>query len=101
MGLCFINISPLNQRVKPIKSVLKGLDIRSIAHVVDDIWLISVDDEVNKKKGIVLYHESTESQRLIKETTPHFVYRIEKISNEKYLFEYTKGVNLLTAFTDV
>lgn len=29
------------------------------------------------------------------------MYRIEKISNEKYLFEYTKGVNLLTAFTDV
>ena len=31
MGLCFINISPLNQRVKPIKSALKGLDIRSPA----------------------------------------------------------------------
>ena len=61
MGLCFINISPLNQRVKPIKSVLKGLDIRSIAHVVDDNWLISFDDEVNKKKGIVLYHEGTDS----------------------------------------
>jgi hypothetical protein len=61
MGLCFINISPLNQRVKPIKSVLKGLDIRSITHVVDEFWLISVDDEVNKKKGIVLYHEGTDS----------------------------------------
>jgi hypothetical protein len=61
MGLCFINISPLNQRVKPIKSVLKGLDIRSIAHVADDTWLISCDDEVNKKKGIVLYNEATDS----------------------------------------
>ena len=28
------------------------------------------------------------------------MYRIEKISNEKYLFEYTKGVNLLTTFID-
>lgn len=61
MGLCFVSISPLNQRVKPIKSVLKGLDIRSIAHVAEDTWLISCDDEVTKKRGIVLYSEGTDS----------------------------------------
>ena len=61
MGLCFINISPLNQRVKPIKSVLKGLDIRSIAHVTGDSWLLSCEEKVTKKKGIFLYNEGSDS----------------------------------------
>lgn len=43
-GVCFVNISPLNQRLKPVKSVLKDIDVRSIAHVKDDIWLLSINE---------------------------------------------------------
>ncbi len=44
-GVCFISISPLNLRMKPVKAVLKDTDVRSIAHVEGGLWLISTNHE--------------------------------------------------------
>jgi hypothetical protein len=82
-GVCFVSISPLNQRVKPIKSVLKDTDVRSIEHIDNDIWFVATNSMDNK--GFSIYKEDIDACRLVKESNTHMPYLIRRLSITQFI----------------